>query len=172
MSHNVIKNWLKFLDVDEYSDSFIDNGYDDLETVKLIERKDLEAIGVVKKDHQDYLLASVQILRENGAAWVYLLYDDTLEKSSEDCYSGSENTGPGSSGIESNKSSLCRNSEDTDSTKSNNDGNRFSTPLEQDILRGKQIKNPNTTQQYLHIYIYISSVSAGANLVNKVEQSR
>ena len=140
MSQNVIKNWLKFLDVDEYSDSFIDNGYDDLETVKLIKRRDLEAIGVVKKDHQDYLLASVQILRENGAAWVYLLHNDTLEKVSDDCHSGSENTEAGSSGIESNKSSLYRYSEETDSNGSISAGNRFSAPLEQNILRGKLSK--------------------------------
>ena len=49
MSTSVIRNWLKFLDVDEYSDSFIDNGYDDLETVKLIERRDLEATGLTWK---------------------------------------------------------------------------------------------------------------------------
>ena len=140
MSQNVIKNWLKFLDVEEYSDSFIDNGYDDLETVKLIERRDLEAIGVVKKDHQDYLLASVQILRENGAAWVYLLYNETLEKVSDDYYSGSDNAGSGSSGIESNKSSLYRNSYETVSHESSSGGNRFSAPLEQDILKGKLVQ--------------------------------
>ena len=53
---------------------FLENGYDDLETVKLIEVADLEAIGVMRSDHQDYLLASVRILRERGAAWVYLIF--------------------------------------------------------------------------------------------------
>ena len=138
MSQNVIRNWLKFLDVEEYSNSFIDNGYDDLETVKLIERRDLEAIGVVKRDHQDYLLASVQILRENGAAWVYLLYSDTLEKLADDYYCESDHTVSGSSGPESNKSSLYLHSEETFSDASNCDGNRFTAPLEQDILRGKE----------------------------------
>ena len=45
MSDNVIRNWLRFLHVEEFTDSFIDNGYDDLETVKLIDRNELEAIG-------------------------------------------------------------------------------------------------------------------------------
>ena len=70
ISYGAVRDWLKYLTLDEYSESFNDNGYDDLETVKLIEREDLENIGVRRKNHQDYLLASVQILRERGAAWV------------------------------------------------------------------------------------------------------
>ena len=137
MSQNVIRNWLKFLDVEEYGDSFIENGYDDLETVKLIERRDLEAIGVFNKDHQNYLLASVQILRENGAAWVYLLYNDRLEKVADDYYCESENTCSGSSGLESNKSSIYQHSDETVSDASNSEGHRLSAPLEQDILKGR-----------------------------------
>ena len=38
MSDSVVQKWLRFLDVEEYSQSFIDNGYDDLETVKLIHK--------------------------------------------------------------------------------------------------------------------------------------
>lgn len=38
--------------MEEYSEGFIENGYDDLETVKLIEREDLIAIGVNRSDHQ------------------------------------------------------------------------------------------------------------------------
>ena len=75
---------MRFLDKEEYSDSFIDNGYDDLETLKLIEKKDLEAIGVMKKDHQDYILAAVKVLKERGAAWVYLLYCETTESLESD----------------------------------------------------------------------------------------
>ena len=37
----------RFLDLEEYSDGFLENGYDDMETVKLIERDDLVAIGRV-----------------------------------------------------------------------------------------------------------------------------
>ena len=90
MTTNIVTDWLRsqtmgltdtrnldvwrFLDLEEYSLGFLENGYDDLETVKLIEVADLEAIGVMRSDHQDYLLASVRILRERGAAWVYLIF--------------------------------------------------------------------------------------------------
>ena len=40
----------------------------------MIELADLLAIGVMRSDHQEYLLASVRILRERGAAWVYLIF--------------------------------------------------------------------------------------------------
>ena len=55
-SSGAVKDWLRFLDLDDFSESFIDNGYDDLETVKLIEREDLVAIGVRGVEQQDYLL--------------------------------------------------------------------------------------------------------------------
>lgn len=42
---NIVTIWLRMLNLAQYSQSFIDNGYDDLETVKLIEIEDLEAIG-------------------------------------------------------------------------------------------------------------------------------
>ena len=47
-----VLNVFRFLDLEEYSEGFIENGYDDLETVKLIEREDLIAIGVNRSDHQ------------------------------------------------------------------------------------------------------------------------
>ena len=43
---NIVATWLNFLQVGEYSNSFLDNGYDDLETVKQIRVEDLRAIGV------------------------------------------------------------------------------------------------------------------------------
>ena len=55
-SSAAVKSWLRFLELDNFSESFIDNGYDDLETVKLIERDDLVAIGVSSWDQQNYLL--------------------------------------------------------------------------------------------------------------------
>ena len=55
-SSGAVKDWLRFLALDDFSESFIDNGYDDLETVKLIEREDLVAIGVQGVGQQDYLL--------------------------------------------------------------------------------------------------------------------
>ena len=118
MSDSVVQKWLRFLDVEEYSESFIDNGYDDLETVKLIKTEDLEAIGVMRRDHQDYLLASVKVLKERGAAWVYLLYcettDDTENKfESDNDYCSSEKYFGVSSGPESYKSSIYQQSDES-----------------------------------------------------------
>ena len=55
-SSTAVKDWLRFLELEDFYESFIDNGYDDLETVKLIERDDLVAIGVKNLDQQNYLL--------------------------------------------------------------------------------------------------------------------
>ena len=33
---NIVSVWLRFLNIEEYTEQFIDNGYDDLETVKLL----------------------------------------------------------------------------------------------------------------------------------------
>jgi len=73
MATNIVTDWLRFLDLEEYSTGFLENGYDDMETVKQISLADLLAIGVARADHQEYLLSSVRILREQGAAWVYLV---------------------------------------------------------------------------------------------------
>ena len=126
MSYSAVRDWLKHLALDEYSESFIDNGYDDLETVKQIQREDLEAIGVMRKDHQNYLLASVKVLKERGAAWVYLLYcettDDTEDKfESDNDYCSSDKYCGGSSGPESFKSSIYQQSDETVSEESNSE---------------------------------------------------
>ena len=70
---NIVCTWLRFLHVEEYSSNFLDNGYDDLETVKQIGPADLDAVGVVSVHHRAFLLDAVRVLREQGAAWVYLL---------------------------------------------------------------------------------------------------
>jgi hypothetical protein len=70
---NIVIEWLTFLQLENYSKEFIDNGYDDLETLKRIGPEDLDAIGVVSVHHRSFLLDAVRVLREQGAAWVYLL---------------------------------------------------------------------------------------------------
>ena len=45
---------------------FLDNGYDDLETVKKIGMEDLDAIGVSNKHHRGFLIDAVRVLREQG----------------------------------------------------------------------------------------------------------
>merc|ERR1719334_629767 len=70
---NIVVEWLTFLQLGQYSKSFLDNGYDDLETVKKIGPADLDAIGVLSAHHRAFLLDAVRVLKEQGAAWVYLL---------------------------------------------------------------------------------------------------
>ncbi len=70
---NIVVEWLHFLQLGAYSLNFLDNGYDDLETVKKIGPDDLDAIGVVSVHHRAFLLDAVRVLREQGAAWVYLI---------------------------------------------------------------------------------------------------
>ena len=74
---NIVCTWLRFLHVEEYSSNFLDNGYDDLETVKQMREEDLRAIGISRGEDEELLLLSVKILRERGAAWVYFLSADS-----------------------------------------------------------------------------------------------
>ena len=70
---NIVQEWLSFLQLLHYAAAFLDNGYDDLETVKQVGPADLDAVGVVSVHHRAFLLDAVRVLREQGAAWVYLL---------------------------------------------------------------------------------------------------
>ena len=118
MSENVIKVWLKYLGFPEYYDSFIGNGYDDMETVKKIKKEDLEAISVDDLEHQRCILRAVKELREKGAAWVYLLYSENIEESEVRQYDESENYNSGSTGPESCKSSILLSSDEAYSDES------------------------------------------------------
>ena len=72
---SAVSAWLHFLQMEMYSQEFVDNGYDDLETVKRIGGEDLDAIGVTAPSHRAFLLDAVKVLREQGATWVYLVRD-------------------------------------------------------------------------------------------------
>ncbi|KAK5649394.1 hypothetical protein RI129_000423 [Pyrocoelia pectoralis] len=77
MSNNIVSEWLLSLHLGQYAESFIDNGYDDLEICKQVGDPDLDAIGVLNPVHRSRLLESVRTLREEGAASIYF----TLEES-------------------------------------------------------------------------------------------
>ena len=49
---NIVTDWLGFLQLGDYAKGFVDNGYDDLETVKQIGPPDLDAIGVASLHHR------------------------------------------------------------------------------------------------------------------------
>ena len=61
---NIVIEWLTFLQLGQYSHGFLDNGYDDLETVKKIGPADLDAIGVMSAHHRAFLLDAVRVLKE------------------------------------------------------------------------------------------------------------
>ena len=126
MSDNVIKVWLKFLNLQEYYVGFIDNGYDDMEMVKSIKQDDLEAIGVDNEEHKKRLLRAVKEVKEKGGAWVYLLYCDEIEESDITFSDESENYVAGSSGPESCKSSIPPSSDEIYSDESLNIGKHYS----------------------------------------------
>lgn len=76
MTDSVIESWLNSLDLGKYTQSFLDNGYDDLEICKQIGEPDLDAIGVESEDDRKKLLEAAKDLKETGATGVY----HTLEK--------------------------------------------------------------------------------------------
>ncbi|XP_066591308.1 SAM and SH3 domain-containing protein 1-like isoform X2 [Prorops nasuta] len=77
IASNIVVEWLRSLHLGQYSESFIDNGYDDLEICKQIGDPDLDAIGVFNQSHRGRLLQSVKTLREEGAASVYFTLEET-----------------------------------------------------------------------------------------------
>jgi hypothetical protein len=77
-STNIIEEWLCSLQLGQYGESFLDNGYDDLEICKQIGDLDLDAIGVVDQAHRKKLLKSIKTLREKGAASVYFTLENPL----------------------------------------------------------------------------------------------
>ncbi|XP_030050837.1 sterile alpha motif domain-containing protein 5 [Microcaecilia unicolor] len=64
MCTNVVYEWLKALQLLQYAESFVDNGYDDLEVCKQIGEPDLDAIGVLIPQHRRKIHAAVRRLKE------------------------------------------------------------------------------------------------------------
>ncbi|XP_055374234.1 sterile alpha motif domain-containing protein 5 isoform X2 [Condylostylus longicornis] len=84
-SKNVVSEWLRVIGLPQYSDSFMENGYDELEICKQIGEVDLDAIGVENMTHRNKIIRSVRNLREKGAAIVYVMINDpkALTRSNE-----------------------------------------------------------------------------------------
>ncbi|XP_004856961.1 sterile alpha motif domain-containing protein 5 [Heterocephalus glaber] len=80
MCTNIVYEWLKALQLPQYAESFVDNGYDDLEVCKQIGDPDLDAIGVLAPAHRRRVLEAVRRLREQDAAAAGLYF--TLEPQS------------------------------------------------------------------------------------------
>lgn len=98
----MVLGWLSKLRLAHYAESFLDNGYDDLEVCKRIGEPDLDAIGVRVEYHRRRLLAAVQRLREEDGREAPGYYF-TLEPLRPSCCKRSESGGggwrrPGSAG--------------------------------------------------------------------------
>ena len=72
---NIVGSWLHSMNLEYYLQSFIDNGYDELEICKLIGDRDMDAIGIYHPQHRQTIRQQVQILQEKGGTHVYFILD-------------------------------------------------------------------------------------------------
>ena len=80
MDESIVENWLRSLGMVQYTQAFIDNGYDDLEICKQIGNEDLDAIGVTKEAHRKEILEAVSDLLKYGGARVYFTLDPEYQR--------------------------------------------------------------------------------------------
>ncbi|XP_005280488.2 SAM and SH3 domain-containing protein 1 isoform X6 [Chrysemys picta bellii] len=84
MCTNIVYEWLKTLQLSQYAESFVDNGYDDLEVCKQIGDPDLDAIGVLVPHHRRRILEAVMRLKEEDetAAGLYFTLEPQQQQGS------------------------------------------------------------------------------------------
>ncbi|XP_044024004.1 SAM and SH3 domain-containing protein 1a isoform X1 [Siniperca chuatsi] len=70
----IVYEWLKTLQLAQYVESFVDNGYDDLEVCKQIGDPDLDAIGVYIPHHRQRIHDAVRRLKEEAQETASGLY--------------------------------------------------------------------------------------------------
>ncbi|XP_039873234.1 SAM and SH3 domain-containing protein 1a isoform X2 [Simochromis diagramma] len=70
----IVYEWLKTLQLSQYVESFVDNGYDDLEVCKQIGDPDLDAIGVYIPHHRQRIHDAVRRLKEEAKETASGLY--------------------------------------------------------------------------------------------------
>ncbi|XP_073349295.1 SAM and SH3 domain-containing protein 1a isoform X2 [Pagrus major] len=70
----IVYEWLKTLQLSQYVESFVDNGYDDLEVCKQIGDPDLDAIGVYIPHHRQRIHEAVRRLKEEAQETASGLY--------------------------------------------------------------------------------------------------
>ncbi|XDV42314.1 hypothetical protein PO909_010995 [Leuciscus waleckii] len=71
---NIVYEWLKTLQMCQYVEAFVDNGYDDLEVCKQIGDPDLDAIGVFIPHHRQRIHDAVQRLKDDDKETATGLY--------------------------------------------------------------------------------------------------
>ncbi|KAK8779063.1 hypothetical protein V5799_019594 [Amblyomma americanum] len=87
---SIVADWLRTLGLPQYAESFVDNGYDDLEICKQIGEPDLDAIGVTDPRHRDRVLQAVRVLLEQGGTAVYFTLEEAARHSRVSAASASE----------------------------------------------------------------------------------
>lgn len=71
-----MEDWLRSLGLIQYTQAFLDNGYDELDICKEIGEEDLDAIGVNNiKDRVD-ILSAVLRLKQSGTAVYFVLEEN------------------------------------------------------------------------------------------------
>ncbi|XP_054710165.1 uncharacterized protein LOC129219878 [Uloborus diversus] len=84
---NIVSEWLRAMHLVQYADSFIDNGYDDLEICKQIGEPDLDAIGVDNGAHREIIRRAVKrLIQEGGTSVYFTLEEQNPTPSSSDDY--------------------------------------------------------------------------------------
>uniref|UniRef100_A0A8C6WGC7 Sterile alpha motif domain-containing protein 5 n=1 Tax=Neogobius melanostomus TaxID=47308 RepID=A0A8C6WGC7_9GOBI len=70
----IVYEWLKTLQLAQYVEAFVDNGYDDLEVCKQIGDPDLDAIGVYVPHHRQRVHEAVRRLKDEAKETASGLY--------------------------------------------------------------------------------------------------
>uniref|UniRef100_A0AAQ4RZ44 Sterile alpha motif domain-containing protein 5 n=1 Tax=Gasterosteus aculeatus aculeatus TaxID=481459 RepID=A0AAQ4RZ44_GASAC len=70
----IVFEWLKTLQLAQYVEAFVDNGYDDLEVCKQIGDPDLDAIGVCVPHHRQRIHDAVRRLKDEASETASGLY--------------------------------------------------------------------------------------------------
>lgn len=79
---SIVYEWLKTLQLCQYVEAFVDNGYDDLEVCKQIGDPDLDAIGVFVPHHRQRILDAVTRLKDEdkqAASGLYFTLEPLIQ---------------------------------------------------------------------------------------------
>ncbi|KAF8767315.1 SAM and SH3 domain-containing protein 1 [Argiope bruennichi] len=89
-----LEELLKQLDLEEYTNVLVLNGYDELDTFKEIEKVDLDSLGIVNPEHCTKLLRAVEMLQDMDPDGEDVEVDESQIKQSprdSGCYASHEN---------------------------------------------------------------------------------
>lgn len=76
---STVEDWLRSLGLIQYTQAFLDNGYDELDICKEMGEEDLDAIGVKNTRDRVDILSAVNRLKQSGTAVYFVLEDSTQQ---------------------------------------------------------------------------------------------